>query len=308
MATRQAPNRLGGRPATPGSTAKRAPSDGFAARCSGLMVKRAEVMKSVRRSSPPNAQLVGQVQGRSMTRSTVPSGRMRMTQAPPTTRQFQRAPSASRAEPSGRPRGKPLQQGAAGAEAVVFDRVGIERVGHGVGGQEAAVRGPGEGVGDAEAVLGQAGDGAVRGDAVKPAGIVGDVDGGAVRGDVVLHGADPERTVGGDDAFVEAVAGQVRLRGGEMLEAVGEVPEADVARSAEDGAAVAGEAEGGGEVADRLDAVGVGIVGAHRMDVAADEIDPAEEAAPRVPERAFADDVAGVEDQGGRHGAISGAA
>src|ERR1700733_6677559 len=60
--------------------------------------------KRVDKSGPPKAQLVGQLQGSSTSRSKRPSGLKQATHAPPATRQFQSRPSASRQEPSGAPR------------------------------------------------------------------------------------------------------------------------------------------------------------------------------------------------------------
>jgi len=94
-------------PLTPRSTAKSAPSFGFFARYPALIVKRADVTNKIARSGPPKVQLVGQVQGRSTTRSIFPSGNVRVRQAPPATRAVQMKPSASRAEPSGTPRSNP---------------------------------------------------------------------------------------------------------------------------------------------------------------------------------------------------------
>src|SRR5262245_20458050 len=67
-------NRLVGRPATPTSEANRLPASGSFASASGVSVSRALVMKSVRRSSPPNMQLVPRVTGSWTWRSARPVG------------------------------------------------------------------------------------------------------------------------------------------------------------------------------------------------------------------------------------------
>src|SRR5437879_12269493 len=107
------PKQLPGTPHTPGLSANRPPSKGLAARCSALIVKRAEMTNRVSKLGPPKAQLVGQLQGSSTIRSSLPSGAIRARQLPPTTRQFQTWPSASMQEPSGRPRSKPAKKGRA---------------------------------------------------------------------------------------------------------------------------------------------------------------------------------------------------
>ncbi|TPN37075.1 response regulator transcription factor [Mesorhizobium sp. B2-3-3] len=114
------PFALPGTPRTPSLSSNRPPSKELAARCSALIVKRAEVTNSVSRLEPPKAQLVGQLQGSSTIRSSSPSGAMRARQLPPTTRQFQMWLSASMQEPSGRPRSKPVKKGRALSSRPVF--------------------------------------------------------------------------------------------------------------------------------------------------------------------------------------------
>jgi hypothetical protein len=79
-----------------------------------------------------------------------------------------------------------------------------------VGSHEPSTLEPDHRVGDAEAVVAQVGCASVRRDAVEGATILGQRSGA----DVLLHGADPERTVGCKDTFVEPVARQFRFRQG----------------------------------------------------------------------------------------------
>lgn len=102
-----APDRWAGTPLAPGRNAKGAPSCGFVARCAGVIVNWAEVTQGAARSGPPRQQPVGQVQGSSTTASIVPSGAVQVRQAPPATRAVRSLPSASRQDPSGRPRANP---------------------------------------------------------------------------------------------------------------------------------------------------------------------------------------------------------
>ena len=170
------PKRFVRTPRIPGRTENKPPSCGFACRWSALMVKRAEVTNSVSRFSPPKAQLVGQLQGSSTSRSSVPSGAIRTTQLPPATRQFQMIAVSVHAGPVRRPRAKSPKKSRRSSrrEAAAVQAIAVELVLHRVGGDEAAIRGPRHGIGDAETIVAEEGHVAVGVDSVEPSGVARD--------------------------------------------------------------------------------------------------------------------------------------
>lgn len=234
------PNRGSGRPSAPVREANSPPSCGLADRCASPMVKRAEAMKSVPRSSPPKAQLVGQVAASSTVPSSAPSRPKFATAAPPRHTAVPQGSTIVQARTvrqaafkAGDKRPPPRERARRG---VVIKEVDLVR--RRVRKHELSVVGPAHRVRNAVRARRELACRTARVDPVDGARCTVHRLGRAVLVEVVLHGPDPERAVRSHAALVQAVVRQVRLDPHEVLEGAVGAPQAHVAPHADDEAAI----------------------------------------------------------------------